>query len=64
MSEIAWGLIYISLFGISDYFVKKYLHLDIIIFLYYGLLFFIGLWILHKTKFDKYFKNLKLKKNY
>ena len=34
MNEIGWVFIYISAFGLSEYFVKKYLHVDIIVILY------------------------------
>lgn len=62
MNEIGWVFIYISAFGLSEYFVKKYLHEDIIVILYYSLIFSIGIWCLYKFNFNRYFKNLKFKK--
>jgi len=62
MNEIGWVFIYISAFGLSEYFVKKYLHQDIIVILYYSLIFSIGIWLLYKSNFNRYFKNLKFKK--
>ena len=62
MNEIGWAFIYISAFGLSEYFVKKYLHEDIIVILYYSLIFGIGIWCLYKSNFNRYFKNLKFKK--
>jgi ABC-type Mn2+/Zn2+ transport system permease subunit len=59
MNEIGWVFIYISAFGLSEYFVKKYLHEDIIVILYYSLIFSIGIWCLYKSNFNRYFKNLK-----
>ena len=64
MNDIGWIFIYIGSFGFSEFVVKNFfLDNKIIIILYYTLLLSLGFWILHKTKHNKLFKNLKLKKN-
>ena len=47
--EFGWVLIYVFAFGISDYFVKKYIKTDLAYILYYLLIGFIGLFILFRN---------------
>jgi hypothetical protein len=46
-NDICWVLIYISAFGISDIFIKKYINNDFYKIIYYLLLGFIGLYIIY-----------------
>ena len=46
MNEIGWVFIYVSVFGISEYFVKKYLTYDYQYIIYYILIGLIGFYFL------------------
>ena len=64
MDDIGWIFIYIGSFGFSEFIVKNFFcNNNLIIILYYGLILSLGIWILHKNKHNKFFKNLKLKEN-
>jgi membrane protein YdbS with pleckstrin-like domain len=58
ISELAWLLVWISLYGIVDYYIKTYLRLDqrVIVFLLLGI---IGLFIIFLIDFQKRRYNIK-----
>jgi membrane protein YdbS with pleckstrin-like domain len=58
ISELAWLLVWISLYGILDYYIKTYLRLDqrVIVFLLLGI---IGLFIIFLIDFQKRRYNIK-----
>ena len=48
-SEIGWVCIYVFAFGISDYFVKKFINNNILYLLYYIIIGIIGFIIINKN---------------
>lgn len=51
MINFGWVFIYVSIFGISDFFVKKYIKTDSMYIFYYFFIGCLGLYIFEKFKY-------------